>query len=255
MSTAVAHLTALSRIELRLFARSKTNLFNVLVIPVLITMGTTTFMDQYDLAGAGLAMGQVMISTSAGIVLVMALYAPLTGVYVLRREDHLLKRLRTGEVHDTVILASPAVPMIVVAVVQFALIAAAITVIADLGAPAAPHLALLGILLGALLTTAVAALTTAVARTAESAQGVSTMGFLFLLLTSGTLVPMGVLPDIFGDVLGYFPLTPAVSLVQSGWTGEDAGLGSALIRVATIVAWTALATWGVRRWFRWEPRD
>lgn len=254
MSTHAAHLTALSRVELTLFLRSKSNLFNVLVIPVLIVMGTTTIMKQFDLKDAGLAMGQVMISTSAGIVLIMALYAPLIGVYVLRREEHVLKRLRTGEVGDLVILASPAVPMAIAAVAQFALIATAVSIIAGLGAPAATHLVVIGILLGTLLTASAAAISTAAARTAESAQGISTIGFLLLLLTSGTLIPLEVLPDTFGDILRFFPLTPVIELVRSGWTGHGAGMIDSLVRIVTLLAWTALAAWGAQRRFRWEPR-
>ncbi|MFF8842432.1 ABC transporter permease [Streptomyces sp. NPDC015127] len=254
MSTHATHLTALSRVELTLFLRSKSNLFNVMVVPVLIVMGTTTIMKQFDLDDAGLAIGQVMISTSAGIVLIMALYAPLIGVYVLRREEHVLKRLRTGEVGDLVILASPAVPMAVAAAVQFALIATAVSLIAGLGAPAAPHLVVLGILLGTLLTASAAAISTAVARTAESAQGVSTIGFLLLLLTSGTLIPLEVLPGALGDVLRFFPLTPVIELVRSGWTGHDAGMIDSAARVVTLLVWTALAAWGAQRRFRWEPR-
>ncbi|MFE2141642.1 ABC transporter permease [Streptomyces sp. NPDC059456] len=251
---ALAHLAALSRTELALFLRSKSNLFNVLVIPALIVMGTTTIMKQFDLEGAGLAMGQVMISTSAGVVLVMALYAPLIGTYVLRREEHVLKRLRTGEVGDVVILAAPAVPMALAALVQFALIAGAVAAIAGLGLPAAPHLVVLGIVLGTVLTAAVAALSTAAARTAESAQGISTIGFLLLLLTSGTLVPLETLPAAFGDVLRFFPLTPVIELVRSGWTGRDAGPADTLVSVAVLLAWTLLCTWTARRRFRWEPR-
>jgi ABC-2 type transport system permease protein len=252
--TAAGHLAALSRVELTLFLRSRSNLFNVLVIPALITMGTTTFMRQYDLAGAGLGMGQVMISTSAGIVLVMALYAPLIGVYVLRREEHVLKRLRTGEIGDLAILASPAVPLALATLVQFVLIASAVSVIAGLGVPAAPHLAVLGILLGTVLVTAAAAFSTAAARTAESAQGVSTIGFLFLLLTSGTLIPLEVLPGPLAEVLRFFPLTPVIELVRSGWTGQDAGMMESVVRCATLLAWTALAAWAALRRFRWEPR-
>ncbi|MHC0432928.1 ABC transporter permease [Streptomyces sp. O3] len=254
MNTHAAHLTALSRVEFTLFLRSKSNLFNVLVVPALIVMGTTTVMRQFDLEDNGLAMGQVMISTSAGIVLIMALYAPLIGVYVLRREEHVLKRLRTGEVGDLVVLASPAVPMAIAAVFQFALIATAVSVIAGLGAPAAPHLVAVGVLLGTLLTASAAAISTAAARTAESAQGVSTIGFLLLLLTSGTAVPLEVLPDALGDVLRFFPLTPVIELVRSGWTGQDAGMVDSLVRITTLLAWTALAAWGAQRWFRWEPR-
>ncbi|MFD8086128.1 ABC transporter permease [Kitasatospora sp. NPDC059722] len=248
------HLAALSRVELTLFLRSKSNLFNVLVIPVLIVMGTTTVMRQFDLKGAGLAMGHVMVSTTAGIVLIMALYAPLIGVYVLRREEYVLKRQRTGEIGDLVILASPAVPMAIAAVLQFTAIAAAVALIAGLGAPAAPHLVAVGVLLGTVLIAAAAALSTAFARTAESAQGVSTVGFMLLLVTSGTVIPLEVLPGPFADVLRFFPLTPVIELVRSGWTGEGAGMVDSVVRGATLLAWTALAAWGALRRFRWEPR-
>lgn len=248
-----AHLAALGRAELTLFLRSKANLVSAVLVPVLLVFTMKVLLGQFDLSGAGLALGPVMISTSAGIILLMGLYAPLTSIYVMRREQLILKRLRSGEVGDLTILLGAAVPVAAAVPLQFVVISTGITLIAGAGAPAAPVLAVIGIVLGAVLVAVLAALTTVLARTAEGAQVAVLPGLFLLPLTSGTYVPLEILPHGVQEVFRFFPLTPVTDLVRSGWTGTMS-VAEAATRTLTLLVWIGLAGWAARRWFRWEPR-
>jgi ABC-2 type transport system permease protein len=73
------------------------------------------------------------------------------------------------------------------------------------------------------------------------------------MVGSGIAVPTEVMPDTLARVCELLPLSPAIQLVRGGWTGQLSGY-EVLIAVATTVAWTVLAVFAVRRWFRWEPR-
>ncbi|MER8071645.1 ABC transporter permease [Streptomyces sp. NPDC094034] len=252
---AVQQLKGLSRAELAMFARSRMNLFNVLVVPAMIICGMLATVSQFSISEeTGRSLGQMMVSTSLAVVLILVVYSPLTAVYVVRREEAVLKRLRTGEVTDPIILIGCAIPYLAVAVAQFAIIAVALSVIST-GAPGLPHLAVLALLLSLPICIGLAAFSSVACRTSEAAQGVATLGLLVLLLTSGAAVPLELFPDPVAAVLRFFPLTPAVDLANSAWTGEGGSVGSVLVKCATLLAWSAITAAATRRVFRWDPRE
>ncbi len=182
------------------------------------------------------------------------MYSSLVGVYVVRREELVLKRLRTGELRDAEILAGSALPAVLTGLVQCLLLITGCTVLLDLSAPSAPHLAVLGLLLGLVISAALAAFTASWTRTGESAQ-VTPMPLLIVsMLGSGMFVPLELFPDRLASVCELLlPLTPVVSLVRGGWTG-DLTAGESLGAATIALAWTVLAVFAVRRRFRWEPR-
>jgi ABC-2 type transport system permease protein len=194
-----------------------------------------------------------MLPASIGFSLLFGVYGALVGIYAARREELVLKRLRTGEPRDAEILAGAALPVVVTGLVQSLVLVAACTVVLDVPAPEAPHLAVLGLLLGLVLCAALGAVTAAVTRTVESAQ-VTTLPLVLLSMTlSGVTVPLELLPDRLASVCELLPLSPVITLVRGGWTG-DLSAYEALGAVATALAWIVLAVFAVRRWFRWEPR-
>lgn len=73
------------------------------------------------------------------------------------------------------------------------------------------------------------------------------------MLGSGLFFPLEMMPDRLASVCELLPLTPVITLVRGGWTG-DLSAADALGAVVTAVAWTVLAVFAVRRRFRWEPR-
>lgn len=72
-------------------------------------MGRGELFALMDPKGTGLSVGSVVLSTSVGFSVLFAVYSSLVSVYAARREELVLKRLRTGELRDTEILAGAAV--------------------------------------------------------------------------------------------------------------------------------------------------
>lgn len=252
-AAAVRRLRALGRAELTLLVRNRTALFTALVIPVMLTVVANTVVSEMDLSGTGLSVGTVLLPGAIGFVLLFAVYSNLVGTYVVRREELVLKRLRTGEAGDGEILAGAALPSVVIAFVQCVLLAVGGAVLLELAPPEAPGLLILGLLLGLLLTVTAAAATAAYTNTAEAAQMTPMPLMLVSFMLSGVLVPLETYPDQLDTAAGFLPFTPVMDLVRAGWTGGmDAA--QALQAVGVAVAWTALAGWAVRGRFRWEPR-
>ncbi|MFE9766653.1 ABC transporter permease [Streptomyces sp. NPDC005808] len=244
---------ALARAELTLLGRTKATLLAALFAPLLLPFSLSANVDQMDLKGTGLSAGSIILPSSVGFSLLFAVYSSLVTVYAARREELVLKRLRTGELRDAEILTGAALPSAAIALVQCLILTAACAVLLDVGAPPAPHLAVLGLLLGLVMWPPLAALTASVSRSVEGAQ-VATMPLIMVsMLGSGTFVPLEVMPDRLASVCELLPLTPVITLIRGGWTG-DLSAYDALGALATAVAWTVLAVFAVRRWFRWEPR-
>ncbi|MFB6553667.1 ABC transporter permease [Streptomyces sp. NPDC056405] len=251
--TPVKRMTALARAEMTLLGRNKGTLFAALFVPLVLPLSVWSASKEMDLAEAGLTTGTLVLPAAIGFSLLFAVYSALVGVFVVRREELVLKRLRTGELRDVEILSGSAMPAVLSGLVQSLLLAAGCFVLLDLSAPSAPHLAVLGLLLGLVMCAALAAVTASFTRTGESAQ-VTPLPFMFVaMFGSGMFVPLEVLPDRLASFCELLPLTPVITLVRGGWTG-DLSAYEALGAVATAVAWTVVAVFAVRRWFRWEPR-
>ncbi|GHH95320.1 ABC transporter permease [Streptomyces capillispiralis] len=257
MSTAVTtptgRMTALARAELTLLGRSKGTMVASLFVPLVLPLSVRSAAEEMDLAEAGLTPGTVVLPAAVGFSLLFAVYSALVGVFVVRREELVLKRLRTGELRDAEILGGAALPAALIALAQCLLLAAGCSLLLDLSAPSAPHLAVLGLLLGLVMCAALAAVTASFTRTGESAQVTPMPLMIVSMLGSGMFVPLELLPDRLASFCELLPLTPVITLVRGGWTG-DLGAYEALGAVATAVAWTLLAVFAVQRWFRWEPR-
>lgn len=249
----VRRLRALGRAELTLLLRNRTALFTALVVPVALTFATRGAVPEDTLANAGLSAGDLVLPGAIGFVLLFAVYSNLVGTYVVRREELVLKRLRTGEPRDAEILAGAALPSVVIALAQCVLLAAGAATLLDLAPPEAPELLALGLVLGLALTALCAAATAAFTATAEAAQMTPMPFLLTSFILSGVLVPLETFPDGVAGAAGYLPFTPVMDLVRGGWSGGADG-GETLRAVGVAVAWTLLAGWVVRRRFRWEPR-
>ncbi|MFD3731440.1 ABC transporter permease [Streptomyces sp. NPDC058632] len=252
-STPVGRMRALARAELTLLGRSKGTLFAALFVPAVVPFSLRTASDEMDLAGAGLSVGTLILPAAIGFSLLFAVYAALVGVFVTRREELVLKRLRTGELRDAEILTASSLPSGAIGLAQSLLLAVGCALLMDMDAPKAAHLAVLGLLLGLVLSATLAAVTASFTRTAESAQVTSMPVLLVSMFASGMTVPLEILPDRLASVCELLPFTPVMTLVRGGFTGNLSG-SETLFALATGVAWTLVSVFAVRRWFRWEPR-
>ncbi|MFE1314972.1 ABC transporter permease [Streptomyces sp. NPDC058755] len=246
-------LRALARAELALLGRNRSVVLTALVVPLALPFSVRPALDQMDLKKEGLSVGAVMMTAAIGFSFLFAVYTSLVNAYVARREELVLKRLRTGELSDAEILTGTALPAVGLGLAQALLLCAGCAVLLDTGAPKAPYLTLLGLATGLVLSAALAALTATVTRSVESGQVTALPLVLFSMIGSGIAIPTEILPDRLASVCELLPLSPAIRLVRGGWTGQLSAY-EVLGAVATALAWTVVAVFAVRRWFRWEPR-
>lgn len=252
-TTSAGRMAALARAELTLLGRSKSALVGAVFVPLVLPFSVRSAAERMDLEDIGLTVGLVVLPASIGFALLFAVYATLIGVFVGRREQLVLKRLRTGEPRDAEILAGAALPAVVLGLAQCLLLAGACGAVLDVPAPRAVHLAAAGLVAGLVLCVLLAAVTAGFTRTTESAQVTSLPLLLVSMVGSGLLVPLELLPDRLAAVCELLPLTPVITLVRGGWTG-DLSTVDALRAAAVALAWLGLGVFAVRRWFRWEPR-
>ncbi|MGY4991957.1 ABC transporter permease [Streptomyces sp. 900105245] len=246
-------LRALGRAELTLLGRNRGAVFTALAVPLALPFTVRPALDQLDLEKEGLSIGTVLLTAAIGFAFLFAVYTSLVGAYVARREELVLKRLRTGEPSDTEILVGTALPATALGLAQALVLSVGCAVLLHTGAPKAPYLLLPGVLAGLVVSAALAALTASFTRTAESAQ-VTALPLVFVsMLGSGITVPTEFLPDRLASLCELLPLSPAIRLVRGGWTGQLTAYET-LGALATALAWTIVAVFAVRRWFRWEPR-
>jgi ABC-2 type transport system permease protein len=251
--SSVRRLRALARAEFTLLGRNRTAVVTALLVPLALPFSVRPALSRIDLEAQGLGLGPVMLTAAVGFSFLFAVYTSLVSAFVARREELVLKRLRTGELRDWEILTGTSLPAMGLGLAQALVPAAGCAAFLDAGAPKAVHLTVLGVLLGLVLCAALAALTAAVTRAVESAQ-VTALPLIFVsMIGSGMVLPTEVMPDRLAAVCELLPLSPAVRLVRSGWTGE-LGPFQALGSLALALAWTVVAVFAVRRWFRWEPR-
>ncbi|MVO90660.1 ABC transporter permease [Streptomyces sp. p1417] len=253
LTTPAGRLLALARAELTLLGRAKGTLFAALFVPLVVPFTMKSAVKNMDLDGTGLSIGSVLLPSAVAFSLLFAVYSALVSVYAARREELVLKRLRTGEVRDVEILAGAALPSVAIGLVQSLVLMGMCAALLDVGAPGAAHYVVLGLVLGLVMFPLLAAVTSIVSRSVESAQ-VMVMPLLFAsMLGSGVVLPLEVMPDKLASVCELLPLSPVIALIRGGWTGE-LGAGEGLRAVLIAVAWIALGVFAVKRWFRWEPR-
>ncbi|WP_328399016.1 ABC transporter permease [Streptomyces sp. NBC_00390] len=253
MTATTARLTALGRAELTLLARNRTALSVALLMPAAMILATKSTLDQMDLGKAGMSVAEAAMTSGIGMVLLLVVHINLVSAYVARREELVLKRLRTGEVPDREILAGTALPAAGLALAQCVVMVVTGVAFLDVTAPERPELLVAGALLGTVLLAALAALTSAVTRTVESAQITTLPMFMISMFGSGLFVPLEVMPARLASVCELLPLTGVMTLVRAGWLGGADGSEPAGAAV-TALAWTVLSVFAVQRWFRWEPR-
>ena len=246
-------LGALGRAELTLLARNRGALVTALLMPLALLFSVRPAVDQMGLKARGLSIGTVTVTAAIGFCFLFAVYTTLVGAYVARREELVLKRLRTGELEDSEILAGTALPAVCVGLTQSLVLAVGCAVLLGAGPPRAPYLTVLGLLSGLVLSAALAALTASFTRTVESAQITALPLVVVSMVGSGMAIPTEILPARLSSACALLPLSPAIRLVRGGWTGE-LSTGAALASLALTLAWTLTAVFAVRRWFRWEPR-
>jgi ABC-2 type transport system permease protein len=259
-SRSARRIASLARAEALLLRRNPIALLNAAALPVVMVLFVRTSLPNG--AGSG-GVGAQVVTTLTAFTLIVGVYYNLVTALVARREELVLKRLRTGETSDAEILAGTAMPAVALAWGQILIGVLAAATVLGVGMPANPGLVLVAVVLGTAVFVLLAAVSTALTRTVEMAQ-VTTMPVLLVpTILSGAIFPLEDLSDPLQHLANVLPLTPVVDLLRLGLTGTTrdgasvdlvGSFGPAVVPVLILAAWVAAGMWATRRWFRWEPR-
>ncbi|WP_037615204.1 ABC transporter permease [Streptomyces aureus] len=252
-TTAAGRTRALAHAELTLLGRTRATLAAAVFVPLVMPLTLRSAVSSMDLKGTGLTVGSVLLPSAIGFALLFAVYGSLVSVYAARREELVLKRLRTGEARDLEILAGAALPSVAIGLAQCVVLTIACRAALGTGLPERPELVALGLLSALVTWPALAAVTASFSRSVEGAQVAAAPLTLVSMVGSGTFVPLQMLPDGVAPFCELLPLTPVITLVRGGWSGHLSAHDT-VGALVTAVAWTVIAVFAVRRWFRWEPR-
>ncbi len=254
-------MTSLAWSEALLLRRNPLAVLIAIGLPIFVVLGLQSSAEVMAVVGPD--PGTAILTTIAAVALNLFVYYNLVSSLVARREELVLKRLRTGEATDLQILMGTAIPAVVIAWGQAALAAVTSALLVGLPLPVNPLLVLLALVLGAAVFVLLAAATTALTRSVEMAQ-LTTLPFLIIPLNfSGLFFPLSELPEGLDQLSRLLPLTPVVELLRLGLSGTTpdgstvslaGSFAPAVQPVLVLLAWVLVGGLATRRWFRWEPR-
>ena len=245
----------LARTNATVLMRNRLNLSYALLLP-LLPLGLLFLGERGDVS-----VGASNVSTVLLMALLFPVYYNVLSMVVTRRDELVLKRLRTGEARDAEILLSMAIPGTIITVVV-ALLTVPLSMAAGLPLPVNPLLVLVGVLLACATFAALAVWTAAWTRNAEAAQMTSLP--VILLATIGLM--RGGFPESSHVWFGLSPGAALSDVVRAGWFGlptelasdKAIGFGGTWVEVTpalgVLVAWVVIAVVLARRSMRWEPR-
>jgi ABC-2 type transport system permease protein len=254
----VRRAASLTRWNTILLARNRMALFYAAVFP-LVPLALLFTGDRGDAS-----VGASAITTGFLVASLFTIYYNVLSQFVNRRDELVLKRMRTGEAQDAELLVSIALPGAMSTLLVFAIV---VPLAASLGQPLPVNPLLYAALAVLVVATfsAFAFWTAAWTRSAESAQLTSLP--LILLASLGPMAStIPDLPDRLREILSLTPGAAVSDLIRTGWLGLDGPdatdttltfaqtWGQAAKPMLVLTAWMLVAITLARRSIRWEPR-
>jgi ABC-2 type transport system permease protein len=230
------------RLGTRLFWRDRTMLFASVVTPVGLAVGLPVLMrnvrpgNPADVAQLFHGMLAVLLAITAFMNIVVALTS--------RRDQLVLKRLRTTGLTDGQILAGQIASTVTQTVGLILLSMVAVRFLAGVPFPPDPLLFGAAVIAGSAVMALLGAAYTAAISRAELAAAYTMPVFLLAGIGAGAMGPIP-LPSFVRTALDLLPTTAVVDAVSTG-----AVAGPAL----NLACWAVAGAVALRLWFRWEPR-
>jgi ABC-2 type transport system permease protein len=240
------------RYELRLYSRSRELAFFTFLLPVILflLLGFAYGDDELN----GVKGSDYLLTGTLGYGVVATAFAGLTIVLVIRREDGILKRLRStplpAPVYLTAVLATTMLAFLVQAVF---IVVVGMTAF---GASFPSHVVslVLSLILGTATFAALGVGLTGLVKRAEGASAVVNAIYFPMLFLSGAFFERDTFPGFLQAVADVLPLTYFIDLVF-GVVYEGDQIWDRPEDVAVLAAWgLAGALLAVRR-FRWTPSE
>jgi ABC-2 type transport system permease protein len=241
----------MARFGARIYWRDRGVVTTAMTMSLVLGVGLPFLMSRLgaDLSRVlGLHVGMI------AMLLVSTALNQTTMAVVVRRDQLILKRLRTTGLADRDILGGEILNVAAQSVGLIGLVSVVLYTLTDLTVPR--DLLLFGsfTVAGAVVLAMLGAAWTAAIRRAELA-GMMTMPFF--LLTAGGMFDADQLPGWVGPVLDLLPTTAVVDVALVAYRAEGTFVGdlrAAALPAATLAVWALIALVAIRLWFRWEPR-
>jgi ABC-2 type transport system permease protein len=242
-------LTAMTRVEAKLFFREPVVPLLVLVLPVALVVGfgcIPGFGDP-DPGLGGQTGTQYIASLGVGIVLAILglTFLPTTlGTY---REVGVLRRLQASPVRPRVLLGAQLLVVGTAALAAVALVVAVAAVGFGVALPGNPAGFGLALVLGAAALLSVGLCVAAVAPSAKAANAIGMITFFPSMFLGGVYVPRDTFPAALRHVSDLTPLGAAIEAVRDTWQGA----WPHPVHLVTMAAWALIAGAVAARSFRW----
>ncbi|MDA0185538.1 ABC transporter permease [Solirubrobacter phytolaccae] len=259
MDLSIKRTAHLARWNLVLLTRNRLAFVYAVVMPLLPLLLLLTGDRGSETAGAS------AITTLFLVAGLFPVYYNVLAQFVNRRDELVLKRMRTGEVRDSELVASIALPGIASAL-GVSLVAIPVAVAFGQELPVNVLLYVAGAVFTVVMLSAFAFWTAAWTKSAESAQLTSLP--IILIVSFGPLfTSISGLPDVLRDLAEFTPGSAMSEMVRIGWFGLDGPDATkttldfaetwsvAAEPLLVIVAWTFVAISLAKRSMRWEPRS
>lgn len=238
-----------------LMRRNMLTVVYAVVVPLLPLAMLPTVPERSGTAGA------IPVSLVLLLALLFPVYYNLLSMFVTRRDELVLKRLRSGEASDGEIVVSMALPGVALVLVVAGL-TAVVTGVLGFGLPVNPILLVLGLLLTCVTFAALALWTAVWTRNAEAAQ-LTSLPVLLLATIGSTRAAFPAEAQRWLDLL---PGAALEDLVRVAWFGLEPGVhgtdaltwsatwSQAIPALGYLLVWTIIAALLARRAMNWEPR-
>lgn len=262
----VKRFMALARAETLQFVRNKTLLINAAVVPIAFALVMYFVQSGNDEASkvdaAATAMEYFLL-----FALMFVQYYTVLSMVTTRRDEGVLKRLRTGESRDVEILSASSFPGSVLTIVFTVVIAVLLMV---LGAPGPVNVVpiIVAVLLGLAVVSGLALVTSGFTKNAEAAQ-ITSLPVMVLLFASMGLFRQ-LYPEAVTEIVDRTPFALIFDLAQYGWAGNTmmdrisadgaAPLSSGEVLAETwqmmliLVVWAVVCLWAGAKYVRWDVR-
>ena len=252
---------ALAIAEIRQYLRNKTLLFMAIVFPI----GVGLLM--LIMGGDGQpASTQVRAAISMEVFFLITLmfvqFYSVLSMTTTRRDERVLKRLRTGEARSAEIIAALATPGAIMSLLLTVLMSG-ILIFYTGSIPSTGILLLLAMVLGIVISTGLALLTSSITANAEAAQMTSLPVMVLAMLSQSPL--RSALPDQIQNPLARTPFALLGDLTFIEWTGQPltadiaptdgeltTTLATALAPIALMMVWSVALMWAAFRYMKWE---
>ena len=235
-------LRALGKAEWLQFTRNRLLVAMALLFPVVLPVFAWVAGDQAEASTAMASEMFVLFALGFGV------FYPALSMAVTRRDEGVLKRLRTGEARDWEVLSSILLPLAVAMLLLTVALVVGLSAASGLW-PVNALLMTAAVVLGIAVSHGLALITSTFTPNAENAQ-ITSMPVLLLLIFSQTGL-REVVPEGVAKLLDLNPFALAVDLFNEGWVGGGTS-GDTWSSLLTLGAWAVALVWGGYQYMRWE---